>query len=77
MVTVGMVSLRNNDGIRRDLTPWLGSLVVNPAYRQRNVGNTIKNREFHVHVKRKWCDPTKPAKAINVALGKLETIEYF
>jgi hypothetical protein len=25
---IGMCSLRENDGIRPDLTPWLGSLVV-------------------------------------------------
>lgn len=25
---IGMASLRENDGIRPDLTPWLGSLVV-------------------------------------------------
>jgi hypothetical protein len=27
---VGMCSLRENDGIRPDITPWLGSLVVDP-----------------------------------------------
>ena len=27
---VGMCSLRENDGIRPDLTPWLGSLIVDP-----------------------------------------------
>ena len=29
---VGMCSLRENDGIRPDLMPWLGSLVVDSAY---------------------------------------------
>ena len=30
---IGMASLRENDGIRLDLVPWLGSLVVHPDYR--------------------------------------------
>ncbi len=40
---IGMASLRENDGIRPDLTPWLGSLVVDPAYRKRKVGETLIN----------------------------------
>lgn len=35
---LGMVSLRENDGIRLDLAPWLGSLVVNPRYRGMGLG---------------------------------------
>ena len=34
---VGMCSLRENDGIRPDLTPWLGSLVVSPAYQKQGI----------------------------------------
>ncbi|MFU7598178.1 GNAT family N-acetyltransferase [Legionella pneumophila] len=34
---VGMCSLRENDGIRPDLTPWLGSLVVSPAYQKKGI----------------------------------------
>ena len=35
---VGMACLRENDGIRPGVSPWLGSLVVNPLYRGKGVG---------------------------------------
>lgn len=38
---VGMCSLRENDGIRPDLTPWLGSLVVSPAYQNQGVAKQL------------------------------------
>jgi N-acetylglutamate synthase-like GNAT family acetyltransferase len=38
---IAMVSLRDNDGIRDDLTPWLGSLIVDPAYRQKGLGEYL------------------------------------
>lgn len=38
---IGMVSLRVNDGIRLDLVPWLGGLVVDPQYRGSGVGNKL------------------------------------
>ncbi len=38
---VGMASLRINDGIRPDLEPWLGSLVVHPKYRGSRVGERL------------------------------------
>lgn len=38
---VGMVSLRDNDGIRPDLAPWLGSLVVDPNCRKREIGQKL------------------------------------
>lgn len=38
---VGMCSLRENDGIRPDLTPWLGSLVVDPKYQRQGIGNML------------------------------------
>ncbi len=41
MQPVGMVSLRDNDGIRTDLTPWLGSLVVDPRYRKQGIGQRL------------------------------------
>lgn len=52
---VGMVSLRKNDGIRPDLTPWLGSLVIDPAHQNRGIGQLLitatkekaKNMGFH------------------------------
>lgn len=38
---IGMASLRENDGIRPDLAPWLGSLVVHPQHRMRKVGEKL------------------------------------
>lgn len=40
-VPVGMCSLRENDGIRPDLTPWLGSLVVDPRYQKQGTGKML------------------------------------
>lgn len=45
---IGMASLRENDGIRSDLFPWLGSLVVHPYHQRQKVGekliDSIKNQ---------------------------------
>lgn len=38
---VGMCSLRANDGIRPDLTPWLGSLVIDPQYQNLTIGKRL------------------------------------
>ena len=38
---VGMCSLRENDGIRPDLTPWLGSLVVDQKYQNQGIGRMM------------------------------------
>lgn len=38
---VGMCSLRENDGIRPDLMPWLGSLVVDPNYHKNGIGKQL------------------------------------
>lgn len=38
---IGMASLRINDGIRPDLEPWLGSLVVSPLHRGLKVGEKL------------------------------------
>lgn len=40
---VGMCSLRENDGIRPDLTPWLGSLVVHPDYQRQGIAPKLIN----------------------------------
>lgn len=37
----GMCSLRENDGIRPDLTPWLGSLVVDPKHQKQGIGRML------------------------------------
>lgn len=38
---IGMASLRPNDGIRPDLTPWLGSVFVDPLLRSRGLGQLL------------------------------------
>lgn len=38
---VGMASLRENDGIQPEHAPWLGSLVVAPAYRNQQIGEQL------------------------------------
>lgn len=38
---VGMCSLRENDGIRPDLMPWLGSLTVKPEYQNQGLGKRL------------------------------------
>ncbi len=40
-IPVGMCSLRENDGIRPDLTPWFGSLVVDPQYQKQGIGKML------------------------------------
>lgn len=42
-IPAGMCSLRENDGIRPDLTPWLGSLVVDPTYQKQGLGKMLIN----------------------------------
>ena len=41
---IGMVSLRENDGIRSDLTPWLGGLVVEPNFRGKRIGELLVDK---------------------------------
>ena len=38
---VGMCSLRSNDGIRPDLTPWLGSLIVDKPEQGRGIARLL------------------------------------
>ena len=40
-IPIGRCSLRQNDGIRPDLMPWLGSLVVDPLYQHQGVGKAL------------------------------------
>ena len=40
---VGMACLRETDGIRPGVTPWLGSLVVSPKHRGHKVGEALIN----------------------------------
>lgn len=38
---VGMACLRETDGIRPGVTPWLGSLVVDPTLRGKKIGEML------------------------------------
>jgi N-acetylglutamate synthase-like GNAT family acetyltransferase len=38
---LGMCSLPENDGIHPDLTPWLGSLVVDPKHQKQGIGRML------------------------------------
>lgn len=40
-IPIGMCSLRESDGILPELSPWLGSLYVEPAYRGKGVGKQL------------------------------------
>lgn len=40
-VPVGMCSLQINDGIRPDLKPWLGDLVIDPNYQKKGIGKSL------------------------------------
>lgn len=40
-VPIGMASLRSNDGIRPDLSPWLGSVFVDPPFRSRGIATRL------------------------------------
>lgn len=42
-IPVGMVSLREEDGLGAEQMPWLGSLVVHPAYRKDKIGERLMN----------------------------------
>ena len=39
---VGSVSLRESDGIRPDLMPWLGSLIVDKSYQKAGGSNGVE-----------------------------------
>ena len=38
---VGIACLRQFDGIREELCPWLGSLVVHPGHRRQQIGEKL------------------------------------
>lgn len=45
-IPVGMCSLRKNDGIRPDLTPFLGSIVVDLKYQKQGIGKMLISRSI-------------------------------
>jgi predicted N-acetyltransferase YhbS len=43
-VVVGMCALRVTDGIRPELTPWLGGLCVSPNHQNKGIGKILISR---------------------------------
>lgn len=80
---VGGVSLRENDGIRPDLVPWLGSLVVDTAYQKKGVGgmliNAIRQKAIEMHFEKLYLfafDPTLPAYYARFGFSKIGMDEF-
>lgn len=40
-IPVGSCTLELNGGIRPDLSPWIGDLVVDPVYQKRGIGKAL------------------------------------
>lgn len=66
-IPIGMCSLRTNDGILPNLSPWLGSLVVDPRHQSQGVGemlvNAIKQNALNLGFAKVYLfafDPTIP-----------------
>lgn len=80
---VGGVSLRENDGIRPDLMPWLGSLVVDAAYQKKGIGgmliNAIRQKAIEMHFAKLYLfafDPTLPAYYARFGFNKIGMDEF-
>lgn len=81
---IGMNSLRKTDGIQPDLTPWLGSLLVHPAYRRCKIGealiNEIKRQALLLGYKKMYLfafDTTIPNWYKTLGWGKIGTDQMF
>nr|AIA18947.1 Acetyltransferase (GNAT) family [uncultured bacterium] len=48
---IAMASLRKEDGLQSDLTPWLGSLIVSPNFRLQKIGEGLVNLIEHEALK--------------------------
>lgn len=75
---IGMCSLRDNDGIRPDLAPWLGSLVVYPDYQREGIAikliNAIKLKAKQLgfsHLYLFAFDPTLPNYYLKLGWNKI------
>lgn len=80
---VGGVSLRENDGVRLDLMPWLGSLVVDSSYQKRGIGgmliDALKQKAIELHFKKLYLftfDPTLPAYYARYGFNKIGMDEF-
>lgn len=80
---VGMCSLRVNDGIRHELTPWLGSLVVSPKYQNQGIAKQliekIKEKARQLGFKTLYLfafDPTIPEYYSRLGWCKIDMDEF-
>ena len=80
---VGMCSLRENDGIRPDLMPWLGSLVITPNYQKQGIAKKLmdatQEKAIELGFKRLYLlafDPTIPNYYANHGWQKIGIDEF-
>jgi len=80
---VGSVSLRENDGIRPDLMPWLGSLIVDKSYQKAGIGKMLieatKQKASQLNFKKLYLftfDPTLPSYYLRHGFNKLGMDEF-
>lgn len=80
---VGMASLRENDGIQPERTPWLGSLVVDPAFRRKGIGekliNAIKQQALLLGYSKLYLlafDPSIPTYYVKLGWLSIGTDQY-
>ncbi len=61
---VGICALREHDSVRMDLQPWLGSLVVDPAFRKQGIGknlvDAVKKQAQELGFKKMYLFTIKP-----------------
>lgn len=46
-IPVSSATLELNGGIRPDLRPWLGDLVIDPKYQKQGIGKMLANATFN------------------------------
>ena len=80
---VGACSLQLNDGIRPDLAPWLGDLVVDPSYQKQGIGRMLidaaKNKAAQLGFHKLYLfafDPTLPDYYTRLGWKKIGMDEY-
>ena len=82
-IPVGMCSLRENDGIRPDLMPWLASLVVDPKYQKQGIAkmliDTTLQKTKNLGFQKLYLfafDPTIPNYYSRLGWGKIGVDEF-
>lgn len=80
---VAMATLRVYDGVRPDLKPWLGSLVVDPAYQRQGIAplliDAIKQKAVDLGFEKMHLfalDPTIPEYYKRLGWEEMDIDEY-